>query len=272
MSPHIYNIDEIDFNKIIYSKSFMYNKKISSINVAYLDNNRHNPLLIQLPSLYSDEGIYELCAKAITHELPLSIVCKTEELTIKVKQFLNSLDTKFMNDYKIKKYTWDTDNELVYKMLVRKSDNEDRYPNGIFKIKFIKSNDFSTSVYYKNRKTIHVDEYRKAFNDKCYVKIILECVSLWRNRNVFGLYLRPHQIRVDYIKVPKSILHSYAFSLSSTDDSKNNVANISNNDTSNGNEVDNVMSTDTVSDIPDDSNSEDTNNSMSDTSTIDELS
>ena len=46
---------------------------------------------------------------------------------------------------------------------------------------------------------------------KCYVKVILEFVSLWKSKNnVFGLYIKPHQIKVNYSLPPPLLLNEYS--------------------------------------------------------------
>ncbi len=196
MNYKIYNINEIDMERIVYSEPVTYNENISSIYVSYKDTIRGtSPLLLQIPTLCSIEGIRVINAKSITHELLLYLQSKTTDVTEQVRDFFEGLDRKFIMDAK-KKYDWkDSVEKLTYKVLVRQKKNDE---NGILKIKFIKNNEFETRVFYKDRTIITPDEYHKVFSNKCYVKMIIECVSLWKNKhNIFGLYIRPHQIRVE---------------------------------------------------------------------------
>ena len=67
-------------------------------------------------------------------------------------------------------------------------------------------------MFNKNKETIPKSSYCDILTEGCYVKIIIELASLWKNKNnVFGLYLRPHQAKVEYGLPPINTLNSYAF-------------------------------------------------------------
>lgn len=231
MNYKIYKMEEIDLDRIVYSKPVSYNKDISSIHISYNDPICGNvPLLIQSPPMYCTDGITKTNSNSITHELLLCIQSKTEKYTSQMKSFFEQLDKKLIIDAK-NKYSWDENTKkLTYKVLMRQTNDTDPFhSNGILKIKFIKSNGFETRVFNKNKSVVHQENYTEAFSNKCYVKLIMECASLWKNKtNIFGLYIRPHQVRIDYGLPPMNILQSYSF-MDETEEQnnlKNNGGNI----------------------------------------------
>jgi len=221
MSYRIYKPDEIDFDNISYSKPVDYNRHISSIYISY----DKNPLLVQLPGLFCIDGIEKVNNRSISHELLLTLNSTSNTKTATIKTFLENLDRKLIVDAK-SKYSWgENAGKLTYKVVVRQSNNDNPlYDNGVLKIKFIKSNGFSTVVYNSNREIIPESQYFNTFNENCYVSMILEFVSLWKNRSgVFGVYIRPHQVRVKYGLPPANILTEYSFSRVSSDDPKSST-------------------------------------------------
>ena len=116
--------------------------------------------------------------------------------------------------------------KLTYKVLTRQTnDSNPFHSNGVLKIKFIKNNGFETKVFNKSKSLIHRDNYTETFANKCYVKLIMECVSLWKNKsNIFTLYIRPHQVRVDYGFPPVNALTNYSF-IDETEDNLDNKHN-----------------------------------------------
>lgn len=225
MNYKIYKLDEINLDKIIYSKPVSYNKDTSSIHISYNDPIHGNvPFLIQSPALYCVDGITKTGSNSITHELLLCLQSKNEKDTTQVKSFFEQLDKKFIMDAK-NKYSWnESSKKLTYKVLMRQTnDSNPFHSNGVLKIKFIKNNGFETKVFNKIKSIIHPDNYLETFSNKCYVKLILECVSLWKNKsNIFTLYIRPHQIRVDYAPPPVNVLTNYSF-MDETEDENNKL-------------------------------------------------
>ena len=226
MNYKIYKMNEVNLDKIVYSKPVSYNKDISSINISYNDPVHGNvPFLVQSPPLYCADGIIKTGSNSITHELLLCLHSKTEENTAQVKSFFEKLDKKFIMDAK-NKYSWDENSKkLTYKVLMRQTnDANPLHSNGVLKIKFIKNNGFETRVFSKNRSIIHKDNYMETFSNKCYVKLIMECVSLWKNKsNIFGLYIRPHQVRIDFGLPPINVLTKYSFIDETEEDVNNNA-------------------------------------------------
>lgn len=218
MSYRIYKPDEIDFDKITYSKPVDYNRNISSIYISY----DKNPLLVQLPGLFCADGIEKVNNRSISHELLLTLNSSSDAKTNSIKTFLENLDRKLIVDAKTK-YSWgENAGKLTYKVIVRQSNNDNPlYDNGVLKIKFIKSNGFNTMVYNSNREVVPESHYHDTFNDNCYVSMILEFVSLWKNKSgVFGVYIRPHQVRVKYGLPPTNILPEYSFANRSSESSE----------------------------------------------------
>lgn len=67
--------------------------------------------------------------------------------------------------------------------------------NGGIKIKIINSSTFTTVVKDENDKILDPSEYAGAFDRGCYVEPTV-LISLWKYKNVVGLYLRPYEIQI----------------------------------------------------------------------------
>jgi len=231
----IYKMEDIDLTRIIYSRPVSCKKNKSSILISYNDPEKGRmPFLLRIPSLYLVDGIKKkINSSSITHELMLLLQCKSHKSTTETVEFFESLDRKFVNDIKDK--NWDQKNKS-WKKIVRKSENNDHlHQNGGIKIKFIKSDDFETKVYTPDGQIVDQRYYDDVFGNSCYVKTILEFVSLWKNNdNVFGLYVRPHQICVNYHSPPVNVLQAFSFPENS-EESDNKTDNMTNrfSDTSN---------------------------------------
>lgn len=67
--------------------------------------------------------------------------------------------------------------------------------NGGLKLKIINSDTFSTLVTDENDKVLTQTEYTEAFNKECFI-VPTVLISLWKYKNVVGLYLRPYKIQL----------------------------------------------------------------------------
>lgn len=221
MDFKIYKLPDIDFNKIIYSEPIM-SKNITHIYTSYNDNNQGNiPLLFQVPSLYSPDSTVPIQSDNVSHELLLPLVCKNQKTTNQVTKFFNGLDKKFMKDIKKNKKRWNIfDHKLNYEIIVKPVESNDYiFRNDAIKLKFIKTDSFQTKVYDGKKQLISHRNYKKIFDGNCYVKIIMECVSIWYKDNKIGINLRTHQVKVTKKHPPVTILSEYSFADSEKKDS-----------------------------------------------------
>jgi hypothetical protein len=195
----IYKIEDIDLDKIIYMNADL-SSDVKIIHLQYIDNNGRYPLLIQIDNLYMIDDIQKVSnKKCITHEVILPLVGKNAKSSEKVKNFFESIDKKIICDAKNYVNIWPFDTKNIkYKALIRYVDgvNNRMYDNGVIKLKFIRSKNFKTRIYNKKKTPVEESQYTEIFNGSCYVKSIVEIVSVWIKNGIFGLYVRPHQLKV----------------------------------------------------------------------------
>ena len=78
----VYDLNDIDLSRIVYSKPTKCNKNKSSILISYNDPELGRvPLLVRLPSLYLVDGIKKVNSRSITHEIPLLLHGKKKDIT-----------------------------------------------------------------------------------------------------------------------------------------------------------------------------------------------
>jgi hypothetical protein len=196
------NMNDINISNISYT--FMDN------NMAYIHYDNMDSFFIETPDLYCINGINEINSKYATHELYITLNSKEMVVSDNTKIFFETLDNKFIEDGKIYKNIWFAqlgdlnDKKIKYKSIVRYTDNdqESMCNDRFIKIKFLKTNNFSTLVFNKNREIINRNKYSRIFSKNCYVKLILECSAIWIKGAVYGVHIRPHQIRVSYGEMP----------------------------------------------------------------------
>lgn len=222
MNKKIYYPDQIDLERIIYSEMDTSNE-ISQVYISYDDPILGlRPLLLYLPSLYCCDDVNVKGDNCTIFEILLTLLGKNKEDEQKIISFFRKLDDKFYKDgiehEKIAKEnnakTWFNDiSKAKYKQIIKTSENPDYvYQNGIIKIKGIITNNFQTKFFYKEGKRIIPKKIPKAFSKKCYIKSIIEVVSLGinRNSNVYQAFIRPHQIRISYGAPPVPIFEDYS--------------------------------------------------------------
>lgn len=209
MSVKIYRLEEIDVDRIIYSNAD-FSHSTTNIYTMYNDPTLGKvPLLFQIPELLMTNPINFINMKCITHELILLFKTKNEKAN-KVKNFFTNLDNKFIQDGKVNYNKWRFSKDIRYKFLVRDYESND-YKDGIIKLKFVKNKTFQTRVYNKNRDIVNQKNYDNVFRDICYVKSIVELVSLWIKDGYYGAYIRPHQVKVLDEPIKKIKLEKYSF-------------------------------------------------------------
>lgn len=208
----IFKLNEIDLDNITYGDVIKHHD-ISTININYSYENKYVPLLIETEYFYSIDGIKEISLKHFTHEIVLLLQSKSDTKTQHLIDFFNNLDKKIIQDGMNEKYDWDTYEELTYKVLVRKVNNDnDIYNNGVVKIKLYENGRFKTILYNKNKKSINKEDCKQYFNKYCYIKVIMELVSLKKNdKGIFEIFVRTHQLLIDTDEPPINLLNKYEF-------------------------------------------------------------
>lgn len=213
----IFRLNEIDFDKITINE-----KHETMININY--DNKY-PFIFETPELYCSEPIINNKTKYTSHELLVQLMQYNNKNDTKL--FFERLDKKLLDLGKTNLNNFKTlqKNKTKYKSLIRYRDNDDDpiYNNGTIKVKFINSKKFNTLVFDKDKKIIPVNDYNKVLNGGIYIKMILELVSLWVfpgndiRYNIYGAYIKLHQIKLCDKKINKNVLNEYAFNVSSTE-------------------------------------------------------
>jgi hypothetical protein len=178
------NLNNIDFNKIIYPKSrSSQNKKI--ILIKYNDKGKLKNFVFQTPTLLN---LYKAHEYNNYSEIEIALTSKEDLKVNKFINFINHLETKIKEDATLNAALWfniEQNKSINYQKIIRESENYDR---GTIKVKIIDNNDFKTTLQINNNKTININEIPE--NTCC--KMILECYAIWINsNNDFGIFLRP---------------------------------------------------------------------------------
>lgn len=227
----VYKTNEIEFDNIVYM-NVERNDVIKTINIQYIDNITKNrvPLLVQLDDMYMFDDIQEISddnsktknKHLISHEIILPLVSKTISSTKSIKKFFMELDKKMINDAKQHIDIWEFPKEQIkYKALIRYIEDSDNdiYDNGVVKFKILNSKKFTTKIYNKNKELIRPEYYKEYMSGGNYIKSVVEIVSVWIKNDIFGLYIRPHQLRVSSGPMPIITPDEYCFD-DKTDDSE----------------------------------------------------
>lgn len=206
------NINNIDFNKIVYPKSRSnQNKKI--ILIKYNDKGKLNNFVFQTPTLLN---LFKSQKTNGYSDIEIALTGKENSKIQKFLNFLNELENKIKMDAQQHSDSWFDLNKDIstinFQKIIRESDD---YENGTIKIKIINNNDFHTCLQLNNNKNINLDE----IPDDSWCKMILECYAIWINsNNDFGLFLRP--ILVSFS--PKQI-YNYKFVEESDEENDFNI-------------------------------------------------
>lgn len=210
----IFKFEEINFDKI----TFLDIDK----NIIYMHYKDNNPLLIETPALFCVDKIENNKTKYTTHELLVTLSGKNIQDTNKTKTFFQKLDEKLIQIGKQNIKNWNlNDQNIMYKSLIKNIDDDNNhYKNGIIKVKFIKTKTFSTLMFDNNKQIINIEKYNEILTGNNFVKMILELVCVWLKDNVYGIYIRLHQIKILNGNIPL-ILNEYSFDENSDSDSDN---------------------------------------------------
>ena len=196
MSSKIYKLEEIDFNRITRTNV----DKKSDIPLSYIlyddEINGETPLVLETPYIYLTNDIVHLNNDFINYEILLSLISNNKDHTKLIRGFFYNLDKTIIQLVRNDKDKFNfSSNDIKYKALIRNYENNDNDEN-ILKIKLHKSKIFTTNVFDENKNLIRSTNYKNIFKEGSYCKLILEVNSIWINKNVFGLYLKPHQIKI----------------------------------------------------------------------------
>lgn len=191
-----YRISKLNLENIVYTK-IKSNDTKKAIYIKYKDNNRLNPLVFQIPTLYNinsaekNEQYYSL-------DIPLE--CQKKEKTQPFIKFLNDLDEKILYDAKLNSHRWfdEFENETMkYQKIIRKS-NDDRIKNGMLRLKIIKTPNFETILQINNKNNININDIPV----NSWLKGIIELYAIRVNNDGFDLFIRPillsFKVRKDY--------------------------------------------------------------------------
>uniref|UniRef100_A0A6C0ABR5 Uncharacterized protein n=1 Tax=viral metagenome TaxID=1070528 RepID=A0A6C0ABR5_9ZZZZ len=168
----ILKIDQIDFNLIDYSETY-------SSNAKYCHHVRYNKkeFFLKTPPMRIDT----LFVKKKIIEIGL-------EISVELDNFFKELDNKLVNDFK------EENGYKVFKVTTKKMLLESGVYSRGLKLKLPNTENFKTLIYNKNKEIIDSSELKI----NSYIRIGLELSSVWCNQNgVFGLYLKPHQIKLE---------------------------------------------------------------------------
>jgi len=180
-----YRISQIDLDNIRYTR-IKSNDRKKVIYLKYQDKKKLKNLVFQTPTLLNinnpiDNGNY--------YELDIPLKGQNTYKENKLINFLDSLDKKILYDAKMNSHKWfDIVNEgtVNYQKIIRNSIDE-KYENGMIRIKILRTQDFETILQINNKERITPDNIPQ----NSWVKMILECYAIWVNQNGFGLFMRP---------------------------------------------------------------------------------
>lgn len=208
----ISKINNFDINKLNMSRIDSKNKLIY---VKYEDS----PCIIQLDYLYVYDSLVEVDSKYVSHELLLPLISTTESYTKELCKFFNDLDSKMIDEGRgnIGKWPFNTTGNK-YKMIVRNSESDSEvYSNGLLKLKLLKNSNFKTIVYNEEKSILKPEEYKENITNGKFMRIILEISSIWFKNGVYGVYLKPHQIKLSNKQFVVNLL-KYSFNESENEE------------------------------------------------------
>jgi hypothetical protein len=177
-----YKFNQIDINKIVYSK-IKSNKDKKIILIKYENNNN---LVFQTPSLLNINKGNMVNGIA---DIEVALLGKEESLLNNFITFLHNLENKVKQDSQKNATEWfklkNENQSINFQKIIRETP---KFSKGTLKFKILKNEDFETKVFL-NENEVSSDINIK---DKMWVKMLLECYAIWINsNNDFGIYLRP---------------------------------------------------------------------------------
>ena len=178
---NIVTLDEIDPDVIDYSEPII-NDDINQLYVSYDDG----PFIVKLPPMLFLNGIINTHHKRFPHTIYLKLKGEKEI------EFFNGLDEKMVEDGRENKEYWPfIGKEIEYKKLVQDIDGD------TIKLKFINNGNISTKVFNMSGDLVSKNDYDIYFQGPCYIRAIIEIVSVWFKEGIYGLHIKLHQLELD---------------------------------------------------------------------------
>ena len=189
----IYLLNQIDLNKIIYSKVNEMNEK-KLIHIYY--EKPGQKLLFQTPQLLN---IFDIQKSQYFNELILPLYDCNLKVPLLIN-FLKDLDLKVVNNARTNKNEWFKNKSAIrYKSLIKNlsesstqsnqytPSNEDKKycSHGLLKLKLTNG-----IKIMENNKEISIEDVKKGNN----LRLIVELHAIWVSAEVFGVYLKPVMI------------------------------------------------------------------------------
>ena len=163
-----YRINNINIDNICYTE-IKSNTKKTIVYIKYKDKDRLKNLVFQSPSLLN---INDVVNKNNINELDIPLYGKCDSKVQVLIDFFNELDKKLLNDAKRNTKWFDNfikSETIKYQSIIRDC-NDNKYRNGMIRMKILKSDDFETLIQMNNKDKINVDKIQK----NSWVKMILE--------------------------------------------------------------------------------------------------
>ncbi len=216
--------DEIDVNNITYFSQQKYGN-IIFVPIGYKYNTGKIPLIFQIPSIKLND-MYK------HNNMIVPINCLNKFKTPSLKELLNNIDDRLINDFKSYAHVWFRDFEtniknLDYKSIVNdissSTDNDDIYSNGVFGLKLIdeyatliKKQPTHAKIYDIDKNIKNEIDYNKFLVSGTIVQSIIELkgilINITDTNNEIIPYIKVHQIRfIEEEKLNDINLDMYSF-------------------------------------------------------------
>jgi CRISPR/Cas system-associated endoribonuclease Cas2 len=191
----IYLLNQIDLDKIIYSKvNEMNDKKLIHIHYEKVGQK----LLFQTPQLLN---IFDIQKNQYFNQLILPLHDCNLKVPMLIK-FLKDLDLKIINDAKKNKNEWFKNKTAIkYKSLIKNlytsnsqsnhysptKEDEKYCENGLIKLKLTNGIKILEKDCNNKEFEIKLDDLKK----QNFMRLIVELYAVWVSKDVFGIYLKP---------------------------------------------------------------------------------
>ena len=190
------NYKDVQFKNIV----FTHVSKNTNKNIIYIKYQKNKSKLqnfvIQTPSLWSVNQPRKISDDFYDLEIPL--ISKTENKTNDFIKFLGNLDKYILDQARTYSSSWfyQESNSATFINTIRENE---KYKNGMLKVKILNTLDFKTIIKKNNKEKIKINDIPV----KSWFKSILQIYAIWvKPNNEFGLYFRPIIIS---FKIPENL-------------------------------------------------------------------
>tara|TARA_Y100000991_G_scaffold211877_1_gene195084 strand:+ start:2708 stop:3586 length:879 start_codon:yes stop_codon:yes gene_type:complete len=192
-----FKISDINLENLVY-KEVKSNSKKTVVFLKYKKKNSLKNLVIQSPTFLNINNP----VKNKNHwDLDVPLHGKKNDKINNFVRFLRNLDNKIVYDATINSAKWfenfDTE-EINYQQIIRTAE-DNRFSNGMIRLKILKNNDFQTMLQINNKESINVEDIPQ----NSWIKMIIEIQAIWINKNGFGLFLKPILISFTPIEIKR---------------------------------------------------------------------